>query len=102
VVTLLVQIIFGWPAIIVSMAVSATGILKQWPWMLVVGGLVILPFSLYLSGYPFVHFLAFLLPFFQIGAAWAVHAKRKILAWILLLPLTSVSAILATVVLTQK
>jgi len=99
--TLLVQIIFGWPAIILSLAVSAAGILKNWSWMLVLGGVVIIPFSLYLSGYPSVRYFAFLLPLFQFGAAWAAHAKRKGLAWILLLPLASVSVILATIVLTQ-
>jgi hypothetical protein len=70
--------------------------------MLVLGGLVIVPFSFYLSGYPSVRFMAFLLPFFQFGAAWAVHTKQKILAWILLLPLASISGILAYIVLMQK
>lgn len=99
---ILVQIFFGWPAIILSLTVSAVGVLKKLSWMLVLGGLVIIPFSFYLSGYPSIRFLAFLLPFFQFGAAWAVHAKQKILAWILLLPLASVSTILAYIVLTQK
>ena len=99
---ILVQIIFGWPAIILAIAVSAAGILKQWPWMLVLGGVVIIPFSFYLSGYPLVRFLAFLLPLFQFGAAWAVHVKRKMLAWVLLLPLASVSVILAIIVLSQN
>jgi hypothetical protein len=97
----LVQIIFGWPAILLSLVASAAGILKKWPWMLVLGGLLCTPFALYLSGYPVVRFLALLLPFFQFGSAWAVHAKRKILAWVLLLPLVTVSTILAYVVLTQ-
>ncbi|MCX6036706.1 MAG: hypothetical protein NTW99_02210 [Chloroflexi bacterium] len=98
---LLVQIIFGWPAIILSLAVSAAGILKKGPWMLVVGGVLCAPFTLYLSAFTYLHFFAFLLPFFQFGAAWAVHAKRKILAWFLLLPLTLIIAILAFLVLTQ-
>lgn len=99
--SLLVQIIFGWPAIILSLVVSAAGILKKWPWMLVLGGVLCAPFSLYLSGYPAVPFLALLLPFFQFGAAWAVHRRRSIFAWIMLLPLISVSVILATIVLSQ-
>jgi hypothetical protein len=100
--TLLVQIIFGWPAIILSLAISAIGILKKWPWMLVAGGLVCAPFALYLSGFPVFRFIALLLPFFQFGAAWAVHAKRKYLAWILLLPMIGVSVFLAIIVLTQN
>jgi phosphate/sulfate permease len=99
--TILVQIIFGWPAIILSIVVSIAGILKKWPWMLVLGGVVCAPFTLYLSGFTYLHFFAFLLPFFQFGAAWAVHAKRMVLAWVLLLPLTLIIAILAFLVLTQ-
>ena len=99
---ILIQILFGWPAILFSLAVSATGILKNWPWMLLVGGFVIIPFSFYLSGYPFIRYLAFLLPFFQVGAAWALRSKKKILACVLLLPLAVVSVVLATLVLTQN
>jgi len=100
--TLVVQIIFGWPAIIFSIVISVIGILKKWPWMLAAGGVVIFPFSFYLSGFPVVRFLALLLPFFQFGAAWVVHTKRNFLAWVMLFPLASVSLILATIVLTQK
>ena len=99
---ILVQIIFGWPAIILSLAVSVTGILKKWPWMLVVGGVLCAPFTLYLSAWTYIHFFAFLLPFFQFGAAWAVHAKQKILAWVLLLPLVIIMGILAFLVLANN
>lgn len=98
---ILVQIIFGWSAIILSLAVSAADILKKGPWMLVVGGVLCAPFTWYLSGFTYLHFFAFLLPFFQFGAAWAVHAKRKILAWVLLHPLVIVSAIWEYLVLAQ-
>ncbi len=100
--TFLVIFIFGWPAIILSLAVSGAGIFRKRPWMLMVGGLLCTPFAWYLSGYPAVGFLGLLLPFFQFGAAWAVYKKRNILAWALLLPLVSVSVILATLVLTQN
>ncbi len=96
-----VQIIFGWPAIILSMVLSVVGVLKKWPWMLVLGGVLCVPFTVYLFGFTYLHFFAFLLPFFQFGAAWAVHAGRKILPWILLLPLASIMFILAIIVLSQ-
>jgi hypothetical protein len=98
----LVQTIFGWPAIILSIAISVAGILKKWPWKLVVGGLVCAPFALYISGYPFFRYTTLLLPFFLFGAAWAVHTKRLVLAWILLLPMVIVSIILAIIVLSQN
>jgi hypothetical protein len=98
---ILVQTIFGWPAIIISLAISITGILKKRPWILVAGGVLCAPFTVYLFGFTYLRFFAFLLPFFQFGAAWAVHARRKILAWILLLPLASTMLILAIMVLSQ-
>jgi hypothetical protein len=69
--------------------------------MLVAGGVICAPFALYLSGYPAFRFIALLLPLFQFGAAWAVHKNQKVLAWILLLPLVTVSGFLAYVVLSQ-
>jgi peptidoglycan/LPS O-acetylase OafA/YrhL len=99
--SLLVQTIFGWPAIILSLAVSVIGILKRWPWMLVLGGVLCAPFTVYLFGFTYLHFFAFILPFFQFGAAWAVRARRKILPWIFLLPLASIMVILAIIVLSQ-
>jgi hypothetical protein len=98
----LVQIIFGWPAILLSLAVSITGILKKWVWMLVLGGVLCAPFAFYLSGWPGIRYLAFLLPFFQFGAAWSVHKDMKTLAWVLLFPLAGISIFLAIVVLNQK
>ena len=96
-----VQIVFGWPMIILSMALSVAGILKKWLWMVVSGGVLCIPFTVYLFGFTYLHYFAFLLPFFQFGAAWAVHARRKILPWILLLPLASIMIILAIIVLSQ-
>jgi hypothetical protein len=98
---ILVQIIFGWPVIILSLAVTVAGILKKWTWMVVLGGALCVPFTVYLFGFTYLHYFAFLLPFFQFGAAWAVRAKRKILPWILLVPLASILIILAFIVLSQ-
>jgi hypothetical protein len=98
---ILIQIIFGWPLIILSLIISITGIIKKWPWMVVLGGVLCVPFTFYLFGFTYLHFFAFLLPIFQFGAAWAVHARRKILPWILLLPLASILVILAIIVLSQ-
>ena len=100
-VDILVQIVFGWPMIILSLAVSVAGILKKWSWMLVLGGVLCIPFTVYLSGFTYLHFFAFLLPFFQFGAAWVVRSRRKILPWIFLLPLFSIMFVLAIMVLSQ-
>jgi hypothetical protein len=98
---LLIQIIFGWPAILGSQVISAVGIVIRKPWVVALGGLICIPFAFYLSGYQAVRFFAFLLPLFQFGSAWALRANRKMLAWILLFPLAGVSVVLAYLVLSQ-
>jgi len=47
----MVQIIFGWPAIIMSILLSIAGVWLRKPFLLVTAGIVCIPFSYYLSGY---------------------------------------------------
>lgn len=98
---ILVQIVFGWPAILLSLTVSVVGILKKWPWLLVVGALLCAPFAWYLSRYQSLCSLAILLPLFQIGAAVALWKDRKWLAWAFLAPLALAIIGLAYLVLAQ-
>lgn len=99
---ILVQIIFGWPAIIMSIVLAATGILKKWPWLVVAAGVFAIPFSFYFSGYPIFYFTPLLLPLCLFGAAWALRGKRKFLPWILLTPLVAFSSLLAILVISQN
>jgi hypothetical protein len=98
---IVVQIIFGWPAIITSLLVSIAGLVLRKPWLLVVGGVIVIPFAWYLSGYPAIRASAILLPVFQFISAWALRRERKILAWLLLVPLAITIVFLAIVVLSQ-
>jgi hypothetical protein len=70
---ILVQIIFGWPAVITSLLVSVAGLWFKKPILLVVGGILIILFTIYISGYwrP-----AGILPLFQLGAAYALWKKK--------------------------
>lgn len=97
----LVQIIFGWPAILISIALALIGLLKKRPWMLVLSGLVCIPFSWYLSRYQGLCTAALLLPAFQLGSVWAIRTGRMKLAWLLLLPVVLAAVGLAVVVLSQ-
>ncbi len=98
---ILVQIIFGWPAIIASLLLSVVGLALRKPWLLVTAGVLAIPFSWYLSGYPAIRTPAALLPLFQFGAAWALWREKKVLAWVLLAPLAMITVFLAVVVLSQ-
>ncbi|MCX6033842.1 MAG: hypothetical protein NTV38_02525 [Chloroflexi bacterium] len=99
--TLLVQIIFGWPAILVSLALCIAGLLSKKVPLVVIGALLFVPPAWFLSGYPRVYWLGPLLPIFLLGAAYALHRKNMLLAWLLTLPAIVVSAWLAVIVLTQ-
>ena len=95
---LLVQIIFGWPAIITSILLSVAGVWLKKPSLLVVAGIVCIPFTYYLSGF---RTPAVVLPFFQFGSAYAVARQKNWLAWLLIVPLVVIAVVLAYAVLTQ-
>jgi hypothetical protein len=97
-VDILVQIIFGWPAIITSILLSIAGVWLKKPALLVTAGIVCIPFTYYLSGF---RTPAVVLPLFQFGSAYAVTRQKNLLAWLLLLPLVVIAVVLAYAVLTQ-
>jgi hypothetical protein len=96
---ILVQIVFGWPAIITSILFSIAGVWLNKPALLVAAGFIGIPFAAYLtaaSPYP-----GLLLPFFQFGSAYAVKREKTLIAWLLIVPMTLVAGMLAYTVLTQ-
>ena len=98
---ILIQIVFGWPFIILSLLVSLIGLVKKRYSLLLVGAVLFAPFSYYLSGAPGIRWIGFAFPLFQAGAAFAVRGNKMFLAWILTLPAFLVSAWLAFLVLSQ-
>jgi hypothetical protein len=95
----LVILFFGFPAVFVSLLVSAIGVWKGKYWPVVVGALLFIPFSYYLNGAAHNNGLPFLLPLFQILSAAAVREKNKPWAWILLAPSLLVTLYILAVVL---
>ena len=80
------MMIFGFPAVFLSLLVSSIGILKEKVWLVILGAVLFAPFSYYLSGAPGLAGLPILLPGFQVGSAIAVREKNKLWAWLLLVP----------------
>ena len=95
---ILVQIIFGWPAIITSILLSIAGVWLKKPALLVTAGIVCIPFTYYLSGY---RTPAVVLPLFQFGSAYAITRQKNLIAWLLILPIVVIAVVLAYAVLTQ-
>ena len=96
---ILVQIIFGWPAVITSILLSIAGIRLKKSALLIASGIICIPFTYYISnGF---RNPAALLPLFQFASAYAVRRDRELIAWLLITPLILVSVALAYAVLTQ-
>jgi len=95
---LFIQIIFGWPAIITSILLSVVGMWLKKPVLLVVAGVVCIPFTYYLSGF---RTPAVILPLFQFGSAYAVARQKELIAGLLLAPLVIIAVFLAYAVLSQ-
>jgi peptidoglycan/LPS O-acetylase OafA/YrhL len=86
----LIQIIFGWPFIALSLFISVMGNIYNRAWLALIGALLIIPFSYYLNGTPNFSGFALLLPLFQAGAAWAVKEENETWSWLLLAPTVAV------------
>jgi hypothetical protein len=90
---ILVQLVFGFPAGVISLSLSALGIWKKWIIWLIVAGILTVPFTFYLtaaSGLPL-----YLMALLQFGAAYAVRKQKNALAWGLLIPLVLTTLFMA-------
>ncbi len=94
-------IVFGWPAILLSIALSAVGIVRKRPKWLVVAAIVALPFSLYMAGSPAFRWFGLAVPFLLVGAGIASYYDKTRVAWALLAPFVGVSGWLAIVVMSE-
>ena len=95
----LVQIVFGWPAILASILLSVAGVWLKRPSLLITAGIVCIPFTYYLSGF---RTPAVILPLFQFGSAFAIARQKTLLAWLFIAPIVMIAVLLAYVVLTQS
>ncbi len=82
---ILVLFIFGFPAGIISLLLSALGIWKKWPIALILAGIWTIPATYYLSGV--FHIPLYLISLLQFIGAYALHKGNPRLAWFLLIPL---------------
>lgn len=74
-------ILLGWPAILVSIALSVTGIIRSKPLGLVVAAIIVIPISLYLAGTPRFGWIALLSPVLLLGVSIAIRRSLPLLAW---------------------
>ena len=98
---LLLVLIFGWPAVLLALVLSAAGILRRKPKWLAVGSVIVIPFFAYLAATPRFRWIALASPLLLLGASIAVHRSRFGLAWALFVPFAGIVAWLAVVVLSE-
>ena len=94
----LIPMLFGWPAIFLSVGFALAGILFKRYSLSLVGGVLILPATWYLGHYT-VLFLG--LPLFLFGAAYETSKNRTRLAFLFFVPALILIGALGLVVLTQ-
>jgi hypothetical protein len=83
---LLIQIIFGWPLFIISIIVSIMGILNKGYGLVLLGTVLIIPYTIALNNTKTFYGFALLIPLFQLGCAWAVKEDNDFWAWVLFSP----------------
>jgi len=96
-----VAVVFGWPAIVLALLLSATGIARGKPLFLGVAVAIMMPFCLYLAATPRGFWIGVAVPFLLLSAAFAVRRRRSEIAWCLFAPVVAAFFWLAMVVMQQ-
>jgi hypothetical protein len=79
--------VFGWPLIVLSLAVSIFGIVDERSWLVFLGAVMAVPFAYNLNySLPEYYGIPLLLPLLHVGSAFAVREDHPVWAWILLAP----------------
>ena len=97
----LVAILFGWPAVVVSLALTLTGIaVGRWRAVLA-GALVATPFLFYLFASSLIGWLSLVVAALYLGSAQAVASSRRALALAMATPFVLLAGFVAWLVLNQ-
>lgn len=80
---ILLSLVVGWPAVLITCGVAVYGLVKSDHRFLVAAAVLALPFAWFLSGFPIIRSPIFLVPVFLFAAGYAMHRGREMLAWFL-------------------
>jgi hypothetical protein len=97
----LIPFLFGWPAVVAGMILTAAGILSRRPLIVLGGAILVVPFAFYLAATPRFRLLGPLLWLFLPAAAFLLSRGMTRLAWLFLLPFTMLLAWIGWEVLNQ-
>ncbi len=83
---ILVGILLGWPAILACIVIAIVGLFRKDPRYLQVSGVIAIPFTWFLSGFPQLQSVVFLSPLLLFISAWAMSRKWDLIAWLFAVP----------------
>lgn len=101
VLSILVTLFFGWPAILAAAVLAGIGLYKTWYRLLIAAAIVAFGPFWFLSGFPVVGSPIFLTPLLLFGAAFAMYRRHEMIAWLLAIPFYLLVALLVYVVFIQ-
>ena len=85
-INIILSLFVGWPGIVATGILALVGLFRANYRFLVAAAILAFPFSWFLSGFPIIHSLLFLLPLFIFGSAFAVYRDHEMIAWVVALP----------------
>jgi len=97
----LLNLLVGWPAIVVTLILAGIGLLRNNYRFLLGAAILAFPFSWFLSGFPFIRSFWFLLPLFLFGSSYLIFRGREMLAWLIAVPYFLSILLLFYVILAQ-
>ncbi|HVN16544.1 MAG TPA: hypothetical protein VMT73_12440 [Anaerolineales bacterium] len=83
---IIIAIFVGWPAIMATIILAGIGLFRRDYRFIVAGAILAVPFSWFLSGFPIIHSLVFLLPVLLLASAFALYRDHEMIAWLIAVP----------------
>ena len=96
-----IAVLSGWPAVVLSLGLTLTGIAAGRWRTVIAGALVAGPFLLYLFGSPRIGWLSLVVGALYLGSAQAVASSRPALALAMATPFVLLASFVAWLVLNQ-
>ncbi len=96
---ILVGILLGWPAILACVVIAIVGLFRKDPRYLQISGVIAIPFTWFLSGFPQLQSVVFLSPLLLFISAWAMSRKWDLVAWLFAVPFFLIILLLVGVAL---
>lgn len=96
-----INLIFGWPPLLIAILVSLVGIYRRKPMVPIVSALISTPHAAYLGLTPLFSYAGFGLPIFHLLAGYALKKQRDRVAILVLLPFILYSVWLVSVISIQ-